>query len=154
MDSAFLNLFKNKRQFIFHERPEGGGFRDNELPTEIYIHPLHLNMQAKFHTITKSWGFEETIRKWEFAGTIYLSRTTPGGGGGVFRAIEINRRNLYKSASSKYAIKFWYINKTIENFKSTINISGNKGLVGGGGGCHIWITNWNWYQYHNACTFG
>ena len=28
------------------------GFRDNKLPTEIYIHPFHLNTQAKFHTIT------------------------------------------------------------------------------------------------------
>ena len=58
MDSAFLFICL-KRQFICHERPgrEGlgrVGFRDNELPTEIYIHPLHLNTQADFHTITKS----------------------------------------------------------------------------------------------------
>ena len=53
--------------------------------------------------------------------------------GGVIRAKEIIRRNLYKSVSSKYAIKYRYINQQNENFKSTINISGNNRWIPGRG---------------------
>ena len=66
-------------------------------------------------------------------GNLSLTNNPLKGGGGEVRALEITRQNLYKSASSKYAIKFRYIIKKNQNLKCTIIISGNKGW----GGRHI-----------------
>ena len=50
----------------------------------------------------------------------------------LVRTKESIRRNLYKSVSSKYAIKFRYINQQNENLKSKINILGNNRWMRGG----------------------
>ena len=44
-------------------REEGQGFVTNELPSAIYIYPLHPNTNANFDKFTKEMRFEGTIHK-------------------------------------------------------------------------------------------